>query len=108
MLACRDTGGHMVRVDNGYEQSFLTNYVRPNRQVSALLVSFRHNKLIFEKRNDGLFSWITGIFSNGINSRHEIKTHSLTVAHCYYLIQHQIFILFKIHIFLKILIRAIA
>ncbi|CAB4014245.1 Hypothetical predicted protein, partial [Paramuricea clavata] len=29
---CRDTGGHLVRIDNDNEQHFLSNYVRPKRQ----------------------------------------------------------------------------
>jgi hypothetical protein len=36
--ACRDTGGHLVRIDNDIEQHFLTNFVRPQRQVSYFLV----------------------------------------------------------------------
>jgi hypothetical protein len=35
--ACRDTGGHLVRIDNDNEQYFLSNYVRPKRQVRQII-----------------------------------------------------------------------
>lgn len=39
--ACRDTGGHLVRIDNDDEQRFLASIVRPKTWVcTVVLLSF--------------------------------------------------------------------
>ncbi|CAB4004937.1 Hypothetical predicted protein [Paramuricea clavata] len=40
--ACRDTGGHLVRIDNDIEQHFLTNFVRPQREIAGMFDLYCH------------------------------------------------------------------
>jgi hypothetical protein len=44
--ACRDTGGHLVRIDDDNEQHFLSSYVRPKRWVCKSLPASFGNKNI--------------------------------------------------------------